>query len=123
MQRSNGVFSSMTIRQPKEHDPNGYCYDYDLAEHSIVLSDWMHREAEAYQPSVPGVTPRTDSVLINGRGQAKGYYGISEVFCVKCGGKYVFRMVNAGSLNCPIEVTVCIWKKIMHFNQVVLFRE
>lgn len=52
MQRTNGIFSSMTIRQPKYEDANANCYDYDLADHSIVLSDWIHGMAESFQPGI-----------------------------------------------------------------------
>lgn len=42
--RSNGIVGSLVVREP--NDPNESLYDYDLAEHTIVLMDIDSHVAE-----------------------------------------------------------------------------
>jgi hypothetical protein len=59
------------IRSPKDYDPNGNLYDYDLPEHKIFISDWLHLPADDHFPGLRGANSGQDanSFLINGRGR------------------------------------------------------
>lgn len=99
-----GLFGGMTIRKPKKNDVNSKYYDYDLAEHTIIINDWQYDNT--YKVGT-GLASIADSILINGRGSIPGYNGgTSEVFCLKPGTKYRFGVVNAGSDDNPIQLTV-----------------
>ena len=66
----NGHYGALIIREPIENDINAQYYDFDLFEHTIVASDWMHDMAEMYDPGLPTrgkIEPK--NLLINGRGQ------------------------------------------------------
>ncbi|XP_048752208.2 uncharacterized protein LOC125663848 isoform X2 [Ostrea edulis] len=69
LQRADGVFGSLVIRQPKSRDYHSALYDYDLPEHSILLNDWI---GEMGAPRFAGhhhamTEHLPDSILINGR--------------------------------------------------------
>lgn len=57
------------MREP--NDPHTIEYDYDLKEHTVLVSDWMHDYGEMYTPGLVntpgGISPT--SVIINGKGQ------------------------------------------------------
>ena len=71
IQKIDGLYGSIVVRQTPEADPNSNLYDYDLINHVILLSDWMHEDAQERFPGRLAVNPGQDpeSVLINGRGQ------------------------------------------------------
>lgn len=69
LQRADGLFGHLVVRQsPKREQHYGY-YDYDLPEHTIIVNDWWHRSADSsfaqHHHSDGSNKPR--SVLINGR--------------------------------------------------------
>ncbi|KAE8751779.1 hypothetical protein FOCC_FOCC001628 [Frankliniella occidentalis] len=104
-------------------------YDVDVSEHVIILQDWMHVPAEFV---FPGLATRltgqpADCILINGQGT----YTVSSArdgdmvtvtttvtrpstgnttltpyatFEIESGLRYRFRIINAGSLSCPIQI-------------------
>ena len=41
LQRSNGLFGHLVIRQPPSRDPHSALYDYDLPEHVMSVTDWL----------------------------------------------------------------------------------
>ena len=41
MQRSDGVYGALIVHQPKDSDPHGKLYDYDLPEHVLAVNDWL----------------------------------------------------------------------------------
>lgn len=45
LQKMDGLYGSIVVRQPPSKDPNSYLYDYDLTTHVIMMSDWMHEDA------------------------------------------------------------------------------
>ena len=61
----------MVIRIDKSFDPNGQLYDYDLPEHMIFISDWLHLDADQRFPGLLTNSPGqdADSYLINGHGR------------------------------------------------------
>lgn len=181
-QRSDGAFGALIIRKPISIQANIQPYDYDLAEHTMVIQDWEHLSAvasfNAFHHSIGDNKPK--NILINGKGKyyetkplpkltivdlntfekfteppAKEFttelfelnkipietttlndvtYQKSddttlptetqnnenrtkrsdekpvltplEIFKVKSGKKYRFRTINAGFLNCPVEISI-----------------
>nr|XP_019548835.2 laccase-2-like [Aedes albopictus] len=109
----NGHYGAMIIREPEANDPNADLYDFDLPEHLIVASDWMHVDGEMYMPGLPngdGILPV--NVLINGRGTWQKDADSNrtdvprEVYRVRKGGRYRFRFINAASHVCPLELQI-----------------
>ncbi|XP_053957339.1 uncharacterized protein LOC128862702 [Anastrepha ludens] len=76
MQRGDGVFGALIIRQPRASDPHGQLYDFDLSEHKMILQDWVHEAGASI--FVGHHHSRADNkpvnLLVNGRGRF--YYGI-----------------------------------------------
>lgn len=115
--RTNGLVGIFNIRDPD--DPNADYYDYDLPEHTILLTDWNNVMAEEKAPgsSVQIVIP--DSVLINGFGSyldpqlGTFTYTPTPAFHVERGHRYRFRIVNGGSHNCPMELNVRIFRLVV----------
>ncbi|GFR79622.1 multicopper oxidase [Elysia marginata] len=128
LQRSDGLFGSLVIRQAQASDPHGGLYDVDVPEHTIMLNDWSER------PSVDSIVARfhkggsihagailvngrsrfhkggsihAGAILVNGKARAPGGYEVPvEEFRVKPGLRFRFRVIYSGILNCPIYVRV-----------------
>lgn len=112
LQRMNGVFGALIVREPD--DPHADLYDFDLPEHEIVLSDWNNRLAEEMLPGVRNQDVEPESLLFNGFGAhvdpvsgGTPYAPMAVFYCEK-GRKYRFRIVDAGGHHCPMEFSVCI---------------
>jgi hypothetical protein len=71
LQKLDGLQGNLVVRVPKDYDPNGNMYDFDLPEHKIFISDWLHLPAEDHFPGLRGSNSGqdADSFLINGRGR------------------------------------------------------
>lgn len=71
LQKMDGVYGSIVIRQAPSADPNSHLYDYDLTTHLMVMSDWLHEDAlERYPGRLAANTGQDpETVLINGKGQ------------------------------------------------------
>lgn len=71
LQKMDGIFGSLIVRQPPEVDHHSHLYDYDLSTHVLIISDWMHEEAISRFPGRRffKVGARPDSILINGKGR------------------------------------------------------
>ncbi|KAK3730124.1 hypothetical protein RRG08_030555 [Elysia crispata] len=116
LQRSDGLFGSLVIRQPKGRDPHNALYDMDLPEHTIMLNDWSRRPSA---DSIVALFHRGDSaypsgILVNGRARAEGGFEIPYAeFHVRPGLRYRFRVIYSGILNCPIYVRVDGHKLLM----------
>ncbi|XP_076675786.1 uncharacterized protein LOC143372966 [Andrena cerasifolii] len=113
LQKMDGFAGTLIIREPAEQDPNSQLYDYDLSNHVIFLSDWMHEESTSRNPGretgVVGQLP--DAVLINGKGTYTDPSGNTtttplEVITVEAKKRYRFRMVNSFCTVCPAEFTI-----------------
>lgn len=108
--RSNGLAGPLVVRE--RNDPNAQLYDYDLAEHNILLLDWDNELAESQEPGIRNASQKPDSVLINGFGNYfdaktnKYKYAPMEAFYVQRGKKHRFRIANAGTHICPVEISV-----------------
>ncbi|XP_066596702.1 uncharacterized protein [Prorops nasuta] len=114
VQMMDGQYGGLIVRVPKSQEPNGFLYDEDLAEHIMVISDWMHELSLEHYPgkvrSDIGQTP--DNILINGRGKYTDpvtkrknnipYY----VFNVDPGKRYRFRVINGFGTVCLAQLTI-----------------
>jgi FtsP/CotA-like multicopper oxidase with cupredoxin domain len=72
-QKANGIYGALIVRAPHEHNPNKKLYDFDLPDHLIIATDWMHHLAEEDFPGVISRSVLTESILINGHGR---YYNV-----------------------------------------------
>lgn len=127
-QKIDGVFGALIVREPIKKVPNRKFYDFDLAEHVIMTSDWMHSMAENHTPGMARRSALSESMLINGRGR---FFNVSEVrnfwicdesrfqesdnklsfapwtiFHVRRGFRYRFRIVNSAFNVCPFQLQV-----------------
>ncbi|XP_043281462.1 laccase-5-like isoform X2 [Venturia canescens] len=113
LQRMDGLYGSIIVRQPPSRDPNSNLYDYDLPTHVVLISDWMHGySAEKYPGHYHADTGQDpDNVLINGRGQFRDPHTGSmanttlEVFTIEPHHRYRFRLINAFGSVCPAQIT------------------
>ncbi|BES97114.1 Multicopper oxidase [Nesidiocoris tenuis] len=114
LQKLDGVYGSIVVRQPPSLDPNSHLYDYDLTTHVMLLSDWLHEDAQERFPgrlaANQGQDPET--LLINGKGQFEDpntRYRTNtplEIFTITPGRRYRFRMINSLATVCPAQLTI-----------------
>lgn len=102
--RTNGVMGKLTVRDAL--DPHANAYDYDLAEHQVLLFDWDNTLAETKEPGIRSKPTQPDGILINGFGSDQNAYAPIAAFYVEHGKKHRFRMANAGSYDCQLELSV-----------------
>lgn len=71
LQKLDGLEGNLIIRSPKDYDPNGNLYDFDLPEHKLFISDWLHLPADDHFPGLLRADSGQDanSFLINGKGR------------------------------------------------------
>lgn len=108
-QRADGMFGALIVRSGE--DPHRSLYDEDLSEHTIQLIDWSHQLTVAvftghHHAQVDNKPP---TLLVNGRGIYGHQAGVKvppASFTVERGKSYRFRLINAGVLNCPIELSI-----------------
>lgn len=117
-QRGDGVFGALIVKLSKNDDPHSDLYDFD--EHVMIINDWDHEigmeKFLAHHHSDGDNKVR--NILINGFGRYRGEKVEQEnhdengnemplaIFAVNKGFRYRFRLINAGFLNCPIEVSI-----------------
>ncbi|KAK2581552.1 hypothetical protein KPH14_005204 [Odynerus spinipes] len=110
----DGQQGPLIVRSPKSTDVNGRLYDFDLFDHVIFLSDWLHTLALDLYPGRyamrPGQFP--DNFLINGHGDwtdpstGRKTNVSLPFFRVYSGKRYRFRMINSFGTVCPAEITI-----------------
>ncbi|BFZ22137.1 hypothetical protein BsWGS_25176 [Bradybaena similaris] len=116
VQRADGLFGPLIIRQASSQDVHSSMYQHDLPEHIITVTDWLtktttERMAE-YMHFDQRIYPRL--MLINGMGRYQAYrlpnntafYTPYATFSVERGHKYRFRVINAGINNCAIQFSI-----------------
>lgn len=99
MQRSDGIYGALTVRQSRAVEHNNETYDYDLPEHAMLLTDWLDGPVLdkfiAHHHSNGNNKP--EAFLINGKGKRQGFvdpltnktiYTDREVFAVEIGSRY-----------------------------------
>jgi len=71
LQKLDGLQGNLVVRVPKDYESNGYLYDFDLPEHKIFISDWLHLPADDHFPGLreQNSGQDADSFLINGKGR------------------------------------------------------
>lgn len=117
LQRSNGLFGHLVVRQTPSRDPHRLLYDYDLPEHVISVTDWLNEMTDnrfaAHHHD--GGDNKPDSMLINGKGAFREFLNTTSggkwntpyaEFKVSPGKKYRFRVISAVILNCPIQFSI-----------------
>ncbi|CAH1780992.1 unnamed protein product [Owenia fusiformis] len=117
LQRADGIFGPLIVREENASDAHSGNYDYDLPEHVVMVTDWLVEMTvnrfTAHHNDDGDNKPK--SMLINGKGAWKLHtdaetgeeaYTPKEVFTIAKGKRYRFRMINNGILNCPIQVSV-----------------
>ncbi|EEZ98364.1 laccase 1 isoform X1 [Tribolium castaneum] len=115
-QRSDGTFGPFIVRVPEEDNPHAKLYDYDLSSHVITILDWTKEDGtDKFMSHIHNDGDnKPDTILVNGFGRFKHFVGADNStvfvptarFTVEQGYRYRFRVINAGFLNCPIEVSI-----------------
>lgn len=73
MQRADGAFGALIIREPKIDLPESIrnTYDYDTVDHVIIMQDWDHKTGvsgfNSFHHSIGNNKPK--NILINGKGR------------------------------------------------------
>ncbi len=116
IQRGDGIFGPLIVRQNQINNRHFDAYDFDLSEHVLTLNDWINDPfvAKFVQHVHSNGTNKPESILINGRGVYYSNQPTSTnvietpraVFAVQRGFKYRFRIINAGLLYCPIQFSI-----------------
>ncbi|XP_044756692.1 laccase-4-like isoform X2 [Coccinella septempunctata] len=112
MQRGDGVFGAFIVHVPEEEDFHKQLYDYDLEEHVIIIMDWDHvtgmQKFTSHHHNDGDNKPT--NLLVNGLGRYAAdntsFLMPTARFKVKKGYRYRFRIINAGFLNCPIQLSI-----------------
>ena len=120
-QRADGLFGAIVVRQYDNENVYAGAYDYDLMEHIMIVNEWINDTSASKLTAheVNDGNNKPDSMLINGRGVlvnfnaslgGNGSFGIVQtpraIFNVQNGYRYRFRVINAGFLYCPIEISI-----------------
>jgi len=116
LQRGDGFFGAIVVRQPKTKDIHNRYVDIDEESHVIVIDDWFHQTAtqQFYESEVENVKePKKYGLIINGRGLGKVfkrnnkiYQTPPSVFEVIQGKRHRFRLLNSATSNCPMEISI-----------------
>ncbi|CAH0550161.1 unnamed protein product [Brassicogethes aeneus] len=114
LQKMDGLYGSLIVRQSPKRDPHSKLYDEDLPEHVMLISDWFHEGTNEKFPGrlIAGQGQNPDSILVNGKGRFiypdSGEETVTplEVFTVTKGKRYRFRMINAFCSICPAQVSI-----------------
>ncbi|KDR11747.1 laccase-2-like isoform X2 [Zootermopsis nevadensis] len=112
LQKLDGLEGNLIIRSPKDYDPNGNLYDFDLPEHKLFISDWLHLPADDHFPGLLRADSGQDanSFLINGKGRTLiGTQSTITPYAqinVQSGMRYRFRIIGGLCTVCPTQLTV-----------------
>lgn len=68
-QKADGVYGPLIVRGLDKDNPNRETYDFDLPEHTIMMADWMHGNADEQMPGLSRRSDLSQSILINGHGR------------------------------------------------------
>ncbi|XP_050391228.2 uncharacterized protein LOC126810253 isoform X2 [Patella vulgata] len=118
VQRADGIFGHLVVSQPPSREVHFSLYDEDLAEHTVMVNDWLNqltidRFAEHHHSDGDN-KPRL--MLINGKAayQDFAYDDLPgkilntprEVFHVNRTKSYRFRIVSNAIFNCPLQISI-----------------
>lgn len=103
-QKANGIFGALIVRAPPSTLSNRHLYDFDLPEHLIIASDWMHHLAEEDFPGMISRSLLTESMLINGHGR---YFNVGQ-YATFCNYLKFFSLDNDRDLSvCTLDRVSC----------------
>ena len=115
LQRADGAFGPLIVRQYNNKNSLLNMYDYDLEEHIISVNDWINETSisKFVNHHHNDGNNKPTSILINGKGSLLKFV-LNEVtyetpraqFKVKQGFRYRFRIINSGFLYCPIQISI-----------------
>ncbi|XP_034940369.1 laccase-like [Chelonus insularis] len=112
-QEADGLFGSLVVR--KNNDPMKKYYDYDLAEHVMIIWHWYNVSTSFVLPTI---LHKYGSVyghgfIINGLAAKVQFssdnastYTPTAVFNVTSGNKYRFRVIYNSPIYCPIQMSI-----------------
>ncbi|KAG5683781.1 hypothetical protein PVAND_013045 [Polypedilum vanderplanki] len=106
-QKADGIHGALIVREPK----NNKFYDFDLPQHIIFTSDWMHDFSDNYLPGMAKRSALTESMLVNGRGKYRNSNGEFTktpitIFYVEQGKRFRFRLINSATNVCPYQFQI-----------------
>ena len=111
LQREDGMYGALIIREPDQENVHRQLYDQDLTEHVLIIEDWVHKSGiDMFVPHHwDDGSNKAESFLINGKGRYHNFGGVytpvEELF-VEEGKRYRIRVINAGVSFCPVEMSV-----------------
>jgi L-ascorbate oxidase len=113
IQRADGLFGAIIVRD--KNDLHSKLYDFDLPEHVIVFNDWIstgtaQEKLDAFKYDRKDIF-EPEAILINGRGTFKGATTEQmaiprNVFKVIRNKRFRFRLISAGVLACPLQISI-----------------
>lgn len=117
MQRGDGIFGALTVRQSSSADSSSSTYDEDHSEHMMLMHDWLDMPVvdKFMSHHHSNGNNRPESVLINGKGKRrefidpatnKSVFTDREVYSVQQGVRYRFRSVSGAVTNCGLKVSI-----------------
>ncbi|XP_033124240.1 laccase-2-like [Anneissia japonica] len=110
--RADGLLGSLIVRKPKILEQNSNQYDFDLPEHTIMLSDWSNIGGldTSLKTAVPAKFTRTPTltILVNGKGSTHEFIDDNgqtfktpgTIFEVQEGVRYRFRIIGGFVAAC-----------------------
>lgn len=110
-QKADGLSGALIVREPTTDSEKFKTHDYDLPQHLIFATDWMHAFSDNFLPGMAKRSALTESLLINGRGrflnEDNEYTKMPiPVFYVQQGKKYRFRLINSATNVCPYQFQI-----------------
>lgn len=110
-QKADGLSGALVVREDETDNPNKKYYDYDLPQHYLFATDWMHDFSDNYLPGMQKRSALTEAMLINGRGRHRDENGTYSdtpisVFYVQKGKRYRFRLINGATNVCPYQFQI-----------------
>ena len=110
-QREDGAFGAFIVKQAPKRDVHSDLYDYDLPEHVVFIQDWLHEPTISRLAAFPPSTTSSDTLIINGKGHFQSFstanataFTPREVFHVKQGERYRFRIIGNNKCHLAVEV-------------------
>ncbi|XP_076394331.1 uncharacterized protein LOC100880706 [Megachile rotundata] len=112
-QKMDGVFGSFIVREPEQLEVHSKLYDFDLANHVMLVNDWFSEETTSRFPGKKiGIKQHLpESFLVNGRGRYRNSDGSMaqlplEVISVDANNRYRFRFINSICTVCGLQLTI-----------------
>lgn len=110
-QKADGLYGALIVREPTIDNEIVKSYDYDLPQHTLIATDWMHAFSDNFLPGIVKRSTLIESMLINGRGRFMNKdFEYSDtpipVFYVQRGKKFRFRLINSATNVCPYQFQI-----------------